>query len=382
MHEPSECHLVGSLDVLLVEEHRVVVGLVAAPHIDHAVAVGAGILLLGRHHGLDAGVHHVMGGGLGLEGGHEQRAHAVVALLAVHLHGVGGQRVLVFARRRVPRAHGRGQLVEQVVAGHVVQLGCAVLGERLQVLVVAGQHGHLAAAQVGGVRHGEGEAVGRGGVHHLARLVAHLVGAGSRVQRVGLRLGHAAGHLLGHDVAVVAEVRVGLPGAIGAEHVLLQDDLLAVVTVLQVVGLGLGAVLLGGHARLGVVVVQAVVVGVLPDVAVDGVGGRLNEAAVVMIAARAHHEVVGHERLAADGGGHRILHLHLAVSVKLRVAVLVQHQIRRLVVVVRCRRVNDVGLVGRQAVGRGAVVGHRLQKDDELVGSTSLLSPVRSEFSR
>ena len=314
-----------------------------------------------------------MGGRLGLEGGHKQRGHAVGGFLAVHFHRIGGKRVLVLLRRRVPGAHGRGQLIEQVVAGHVVQLGRTVLGERLQVLVVTGQHGHLAAAQVGGVRHREGEALGRGGVHHLARLVAHLVGARGRVQRVGLRLGHAVGHLLGHDVAVVAEVRVELPGSVGAEHVLLQDDLLVVVAVLEVVGLGLGAVLLGGHARLGVVVVQAVVVGVLPDVAVDGVGGRLNEAAVVVVAARAHHEVVGHERLAADGGGHRVLHLHLAVGIQHRVSVLVQHQIRRLVVVVRRRRVDDVRLVGHQAIGRGAVVGHRLQKDDVLVGLHQLV---------
>lgn len=39
-----------------------------------------------------------------------------------------------------------------------------------------------------------------------------------------------------HDVAVVAEVRVELPGSVGAEHVLLQDDLLVVVAVLEVVG--------------------------------------------------------------------------------------------------------------------------------------------------
>ena len=146
-------NLVGGLDVLLIEEHRVVVGLVAAPHVGHAVGVGVRVLLLGRHHGLDAGVHHIVGGGLGLEGGHEQRGHAVGGLLAVHFHRVGGERVLVLLRCRVPCAHGRGQLIEQVVTGHVVQLGRTVLGERLQVLVVTGQHGHLAVAQVSGVRH-------------------------------------------------------------------------------------------------------------------------------------------------------------------------------------------------------------------------------------
>lgn len=93
----------------------------------------------------------------------------------------------------------------------------------------------------------------------------------------------------------------------------------------------------------------------------------------LVVAARAHHEVVGHERLAADSGGHRVLHLHLAVGIQHRIAVLVEHQIRRLVVVVRRRRVNDVRLMGRQTVGRGAVGGHRLQKYDVLVGLHQLV---------
>ncbi len=235
---------------------------------------------------LDLGDREVEG--LGIVGGAADGFHGVAGQVLGALHG-----------------HVHRQVAEVVVAVVVAVVGAGVLGA----------HGERGALARDGRGHGRCRRSHRrehrravAGKHRRrrVRVVVEVLDEHPRAALAGL--GHAVDHGLsaGHEVP------------------LLQNDLLA-----DEAALG---VLLAAHGEVGVVavvVVDAVVVGVVPQVAGDEVLRDVHDAAVVVGAIGALGQIVGERGrhgvgllvgMAAAGGGHHLgvaLHRHAAVAVNL-----------------------------------------------------------------